>query len=281
MSSPADTRAHVGCVRPVHESRRSETAPCPLIRIVVALAILLTLAAAGRAAPADVLVVAADDATLRPLLQRMTDVQIETRAAWTFWRGRLDQKSLVLARSEGDPLNAVAATTLAIRLHSPKLVVAIGTSRAHDPTLRAGDIVVSQRFAAFDGMISPVLPLGGGSNSLQWNKRPHPLVTAGERETPREFFPADPTALALALSLRSERGRVVAGVLGSAHQVNREADRIAKLRDKWQTSTEDGESAHVAGVALLFNLPVIGIRIVDGTPAEAAAIAVKFLEVWK
>ncbi len=39
---------------------------------------------------------------------------------------------MVLTRTEGDPLNAVAATTLAVRRYSPKLVVTYGTARAHD-----------------------------------------------------------------------------------------------------------------------------------------------------
>lgn len=239
------------------------------------------VAASSLARAADLLLVAADDATLAPVLQRAGNIQVETHAAWTHWRGQLAAKNVVLARTEGDPLNAIAATTLAIRLHAPRLIVIFGISRAHDPSLHAGDVVVSEKFAAFEGMISPITALGGGSNPLQWHSRPYQLMTTGEGETPTEYFSADASAVKIALTLKPSRGRLVAGVLGSSPQVNREADRVAWLRGHWQTSTEDGESAHIAGVAALLNVPVVGIRVVDGTPEEAAALALQFVEASK
>jgi adenosylhomocysteine nucleosidase len=233
------------------------------------------------AEPVDLLIVAASDAALRPVLERLSGTRTEKHAAWTFWLGELSGKKVAVTRSEGDPLNAVAATTLAIRLHPPRLIIVCGASRAHDPELRTGDIVVSEKFSAFDGMVSPITALGGGSQPLQWKKLPHMLMTTGERETPAEFFPADSTATALALKLPSSRGRVVAGVLGSAHQVNREADRIAWLRAQWQTSTEDNESAHVAGCGVLLGVPVVGFRVVNSEAADAAEFAVRFVERWR
>ena len=63
----------------------------------------------------------------------------------------------------------------------------------------------------------------------------------------------------------------------SANQVNREADRLAYLRAQWGTSCEDGESAHIAGCALLLRTPVIGLRVIDGTDGEAAALVAQLL----
>lgn len=248
-----------------------------LVRLTTLAVVVSTLAAHA----ADVLLLAADDATLQPVLQQLENSSKTTRAAWTFWSGRLEAKSVVVARTEGDPLNAVAVTTLALRSDPPRLVVVFGAARAHDPALKSGDVVVSERFAAFDGIISSVGPAGAGSNALTWIKRPHPLITAGEKETPTPFFPADPAALAVARSLTPTHGRLVVGVLGSANQVNREADRIGWIRTHWQTSTEDGESAHVAGTALLLGVPVIGLRVVDGAPAQAAEFALRFIKAWK
>ena len=119
--------------------------------------------------------------------------------------------------------------------------------------VRTHDVIVSEKFVGFDGLVAPTTELGGGSDALKWKKLPHPLMTAGERETPTLSFPADAAALALARTLTPTQGRVIAGTLGSANQVNREADRIAWLRTQWGTSTEDGESAHVAGVGKLLS----------------------------
>ena len=243
--------------------------------------LLLLFAATARAESADLLLTAATDAELQPLIKQLGAARTETRAAWTFWLGTLGGKSVVLTRTEGDPLNAVAATTLAIRRYSPKLVVTYGSARAHDPALQPGDVVVSRRFVAFDGLISDPLPLGAGSLPHTWQRLPHAPMTPREQEKYQDDFPADATALARAEKLKPARGKLVAGVLGSAHQVNREADRIAWIHRTWHTSTEDAESAHIAGCAQLLRTPVIGLRVIDGTPEESAALAAQFLEGWK
>jgi len=245
--------------------------------------VLLALAASRLAAgePVDLLLVAADEATLRPVLARLPQATEETHAAWTLWSGQLAGKRVVLTRAEGDPLNAVAATTLALRLHPPRLVLVFGPGRVHDANLKQGDVVVSERFAAFDGMVSPITALDGGSQPLRWQKLPHLLMTDGERETSAETFPADAAAAALALRIAPAHGRVVAGMLGSANQVNREADRIAWLHVQWRTSTEDGVSAHVAGCAALLGIPVVGFCVAAGMPGDAADFTLRFVAMWK
>jgi adenosylhomocysteine nucleosidase len=239
---------------------------------------LLLFALVLRGGATDLLLVAATNDELKPLQAKLASMRTENRAGWQFWLGTLGGKSVVLARTEGDPLNAVAATTLAIRRYAPQRVISFGAARAHDPSLRPGDVVVSREFAAFDGMVSPHRELGAGSAPLTWHKMPHPLMTAGENETRQERFPAEIAMLNPAQRLTSARGRVIAGVLGSAHQINREADRIAYLRAQWGTDTEDGESAHVAGCAFLFGIPAFGLRVIDGQPGEAAALVLQLLE---
>jgi adenosylhomocysteine nucleosidase len=247
--------------------------------VIVILAFGSQLAAA--ASGAEILLAASTDAELKPLVEKLKDSHTESRAAWQFWLGTLEGKQVVLTRTEGDPLNAVAATTLAIRCYSPKLIVTFGSARAHDPALQPGDLLISGKFSAFDGLISPVVPLEGGSDSLSWQRLPHLLATSGEKETPAYFFPADEKSLVVAKTLSSPRGKLAVGVLGSSAQTNREADRIAWIRTKWNTSSEDGESAHVAGCAALLGVPVIGLRVIDGIEGEAAEVVLKFLEARK
>jgi adenosylhomocysteine nucleosidase len=184
----------------------------------------------------------------------------------------------VLARTEGDPLNAVAATTLAIRHYSPVLVITFGTARSHDPGLQTGDVVVSEKFAAFDGMYSHVSAPAAGSDALKWEPLPHLLMQPGEKEVPAMTFPADPTALIAARKLHPPHGRLIPGVLGSAGQVNREADRVAWLHARWGTSCEDAESAHIAGCARLLGVPVFGLRVVNGSEGEAADLVRQLME---
>jgi len=257
--------------------------PFPRTLLVALLLLLPLLRPASGATPTppaggSVLVVGTDDSVVRPILARLSGVTSASRGVWLVWSGQLGSRPVAVTRSEGDPLNAVAATVLAIRRHAPALVLILGASRPHDPALRPGDVVVSERFAPFDGMISPVAALEAGSDALAWKKRPHLLLAPGEREVSTEFFPADPAALRRALALSLPGMRLVAGTLGSAHQVNREVDRIAWLRTHWQTSAEDGESAHIAGAAALLGVPALGLRVIAGTGAQAAAAGLAFLE---
>jgi adenosylhomocysteine nucleosidase len=242
------------------------------------LALLLGVVRLGAVEAVDVLLVATDDASLQPVLAKVADSHSTVRGAWTVWTGQLGSKRVSLTRAEGDPLNAVAATTLAIRLHPPKLVIVFGPGRAHDAALKSGDIVVSEKFAAFDGLFSKVTALEAGIHPLSWEPLPHLQMTAGEQETPAMTFPADAAAASTALKVTNARGRVVAGVLGSAHQINREVDRIAWLRSTWHTSTEDGGSAHVAGCAALLSAPVVGICVVDARGGDAADFAMRLVE---
>lgn len=242
------------------------------------LVLTLGLGRLAAAESVDLLLVASNDDALRPVLAKISHPLSITRGAWTCWTGELGSKRIALTRAEGDPLNAVAATTLAIRLHPPRLLVVFGASRAHDASLNAGDIVVSEKFAAFDGFVSSVTPIEGGSRPLTWAPLPHLAMTSGEAETPAMSFAADPAAAAIALKLKIPNGRVLSGVLGSANQINREADRISWLRATWHTSTEDGVSAHVAGCAALLSVPAIGICVVGAPDSAAADFVLRFME---
>ena len=240
--------------------------------------LLFGLGLVASAQPVDVLLLGADDASLQPLLAKMERPQLEKHATWSFWSGKLAGRSVVLARTEGDPLNAVAVTTLGCHLHPPHLIVSFGVARAHDPALRAGDIVVSEGFAAFDGVQTWRREQGEGSDAIEWRVLPHLFLTPDGTEKVEKTFPADRTAVRLGLLLHNPKGRVVGGIFGSANQINQEIDRIAWLRSHWGTSCEDGESAHIAGCALALGIPVVGLRVIEGQPDQAAAAACEFLE---
>ncbi len=259
---------------------------------LVAITGVMLLAPLSVQAKVDLLIAAATEAELGPVRAKMGDVKETTLASWTFWSGTLAGKSVVLARTEGDPLNAVAAVTLGIRKFDPALVLSYGIARPHDLTLKAEDVVVSEKFVAFDGFISGHRGLGEGTRLSDWKKLPHAPISSGEVETYAESFPAGETAKTAALGLETGGGgRVVAGVLGSAHQVNREADRVAWLRATWGTSCEDFESAHVAVTAKLFGVPAAGIRVISPADAsgietaaaqtQAAELVLKWVEVLK
>ena len=84
-----------------------------------ALALLFAFTRPASAETVDLLLVAADDSSLQPVLAKLTEATVTTRAAWTTWTGNLAGKRVALTRAEGDPLNAVAATTGTTKLAEP------------------------------------------------------------------------------------------------------------------------------------------------------------------
>jgi adenosylhomocysteine nucleosidase len=245
--------------------------------VVFVLALLLALPALG----ADLLVEASQDAELAPLAARLSDRQIEKIASWTFESGRGFGKDVVLVRTEGDPLNAVAAATLAIRHYRPRLIVTFGTARPHDPKLAAGDVVVARDFTIFAGFNSKPRGAGEGIHPLDWDPDPTLVMHPEEQQLPTRAFATDAKARELMLALPWPGGHVRSGTLGSSPEINREADRISWLRQNWGTDCEDRESAYIAGCASLLNVPVAGFRIIGDDESAASDLALRFLEAWK
>ena len=84
------------------------------------------------------------DTELQPLLAALEGQEQIQIAAWTFWRGRIAGKTVVVSRTEVGPVNASTATTLAIVNFRPRLIINQGTAGAAIPDLKLFDIVVGE-----------------------------------------------------------------------------------------------------------------------------------------
>jgi adenosylhomocysteine nucleosidase len=236
--------------------------------------------AGGTAGPApaadpkrvDVVIQGAGDSEVDPLVAELSGAERIQIAAWTFWRGRLGGRTVVISRTEVGPINAVAATTIAILTFHPRLIINQGTAGATVPDLRVFDIVAGEATVDYGGFSSSHADAGQGSRPSNWMRMPHRLRLDGEERVPLPVFPGDPDVLALALAQSYEHGRVVRGVIGSAFQFNREIDRLLWIRDTYDAVSEDMESAFAAGAALGFNTPFLAIRIISDSDFHAPGI---------
>src|SRR5512137_2469344 len=101
-----------------------------------------TAPAAGQPHPAaDIVVQGAVDTELQPLLAALEGKEPIQIAAWTFWRGRIGGRTVVVSRTEVGPVNAATATTLAIQNFRPRLIINQGTAGAAVADLKLFDIV--------------------------------------------------------------------------------------------------------------------------------------------
>ena len=184
-------------------------------------------------------------------------------AAWTFRTGRIGGKPVVISRTEMGPINAGAATALAIEKFHPAAVINQGTAGAHNPNPALWDIVVGEKTTDFGAFKSAHRDKGAGIDTTQWAPLPHQLRLDNRTLTGFRSFPGDAKLMASALVVAYNRAKVVKGNIGSAYQYNRELDTIERLRRVYETDSEDMESSFSAGVAAGMKTPFLAIRIIS------------------
>ncbi len=212
----------------------------------------------------DILVQGAELSELGPLLAALEEQREVRIGTWYFWVGTIAGKSAVVSLTEVGPMNASAATALAIDHWKPRVIVNQGTSGAHDPRLKVRDIVLGVKNVEFNAYKTTPGKTGEGI-SLD---RVTPTTTKMrignvENRVSFTYFPSHPQLVAQALRVPYKRGRVLPGIVGSGHQWNREMDRIEWLRKTYGSDVEDMESTYVAAVAYAFRIPFLSVRIVS------------------
>jgi adenosylhomocysteine nucleosidase len=217
----------------------------------------------------DIVVQGAVDSELQPLLAALEGKEQIQIAAWTFWRGRIGGKSVVVSRTEVGSMNAATATTLAIVHFHPRLIINQGTAGAADPELKVFDIVVGEASVDYGAFRSAHADAGAGVDLARWTPMPHRIRLDGKERVEFKNFPGDAQTMAAALATPNPRGRVVKGVIGSAFEFNREVDRLVWMRKTYGISSEDMESAFAAGTAAGFKTPLLAIRIISDSEFHA------------
>jgi adenosylhomocysteine nucleosidase len=220
--------------------------------------------AAGQAGlPTDLVVQGAVDTELQPLLAALEDKEEIQIAAWTFWRGRIGARRVVVSRTEVGAMNASVATTLAIAHFRPRLIINQGTAGALHPDLALYDIVVGEATVDYGAFRSARAGAGDGVKQSRWTPMPTMLRLDGKERTAFPQFPGDQAATQVAVQTPNPRGRVVKGTIGSAFEFNREIDRLVWINKTYGAVSEDMESAFAAGTAAGFGTRLLAIRIIS------------------
>lgn len=258
-------------------SRDSSTLPKGLRRLpapvwVFAVALLAAVACAPVSErgftrtvdPVDILVQGAEMSELGPLLEALQEKREHRIGTWHYWRGTLRGRSAVVSLTEVGPMNATAATVLAVERWSPRVIINQGTSGAHDPGLQVRDIVLGVRNVEFNAFRTKPAKDGEGV-SLERVMPSTMKMRIGKLDNRVGFaaFPSHPRLVEQALAVKYAKGRLIRGVVGSGHQWNREIDRIQWLRHTYGSDVEDMESAYAAAVAYAFQVPFLSVRIVS------------------
>ena len=223
---------------------------------------------ASNPASAPILIQGAMDVEVDTMVAALQEKQALTIGAWTFWQGTLAGYPVVISRTEVGLANAAAATTLAIERFKPRLIINQGTSGGHDPALHRGDIVIATKSFNMGAYRSDFTPADQGIDPRKWHNFE---VTMRLRENGKlvehSSFAGDPELVGRALGMadRYQHGRVVAGIIGTADEWNRQVARINWLHQTYNTAAEEMETASAALVAEAYKIPFVGIRVLSNT----------------
>jgi adenosylhomocysteine nucleosidase len=223
-----------------------------------------------RATPVDVLVQGAEKPEVAEILAALENSQKVEIGRFSFWTGRIGPHTVAISLTGQGLLNCTTATVLGIEEFSPKLIVNQGTSGAQVPYLTLHDIIVGRRALDYGNFITPTRAVGQGSDALTWTPVPQRLrdPTSGQLVDYPDGFPGDPAALAVALRTRNPMGRVFPGIIGSAHEVNLELDRVRWSARTFGMDVEEMESGHIAALAHAYGIRYVAFRVVSDAPYE-------------
>ena len=88
-------------------------------------------------------IIGAMDEEVSRLKEQLTDVQVETRAAMDFYKGRLDGKDVVVVRSGIGKVNAAMCTQILADIYKVEGIVNTGIAGSLKAEIDIGDIVLS------------------------------------------------------------------------------------------------------------------------------------------
>ncbi len=232
--------------------------------------LLAALAVAVRAGErVDILVQGAEKLEIGMIREALTDARkVEVGPCW-FWVGKVGPHKVAVSLTGPGLINFTASTVLGIEEFSPKLIVNQGTSGAQAPYLGLHDIIVGQRALDYGNFVTPVRATGAGSDALSWT----PLMQkvrkkGGELVVFPKGFEGDAACIEVAMRTRNPMGNLYEGVIGSAHEINLELDRVKWSRDTFGMDVEEMESGHVAALAHAYGVRYVAFRVVSDAPYD-------------
>lgn len=165
----------------------------------------------------------------------------------TFQEGRIGSKSVVLAKSGiGKVCSAVGAMEM-IRTFAPDYIINTGVAGGIDSSLKIMDIVIGEKAVYHD------VWCGEGNEYGQIQGMP-------------AWYQADPHLYRLAIQLKTNV-RLVGGMICTGDRFITDREELNAIKTKFpQGLAVDMESASIAQVCYLYDVPFLSFRVISDTP---------------
>lgn len=214
-----------------------------------------------------ILVQGAMDIETEYLIKALSNPVKEQIASWTFWKGEIGNKTVIVSRTEIGITNASAATTIGIMKYSPNLIINQGTSGGHDPKLHAGDIVLAEKIINIGAVRTERKEYGIPADDKDgiFFEDVQRIRDSKGNTVDYPYFSSEKKIIDIAKKIDYKNGKIVVGTIGTADQWNRELERIKFIHERYNTSAEEMETVAAAQVAKAFNIPFMGVRILSNT----------------
>ena len=178
---------------------------------------------------------------------------------YTFYKGQIDDYSIVLSKTQVGLMNVTAASVIAIIEFSPCIIINQGVAGGITKSVHKGDFIIGENCININSFQTPYKEEGEGSNSLDWE-----LKTFKEGIDELVVLKADHELVNLATQeAQKQNVSYIVGSMGSGDVWNAEKDRLIWLSENYKILCEDMETIGAYQVGIKFNIPTIGIRILS------------------
>ena len=208
-----------------------------------------------------VLITGAMELELEDIISRLKNKIHKEENSYILYEGKIDNYPVLILRTKVGVINAAIAVSMIIQKYNPIAIINQGTAGSHEYNCHKFDLVVGDTVININTMKTGVKKLGRGTNPLEWQIKEFHT----ESETETIVYNCDEKMLEIAKSMKEKYkfGKMHIGRIGSGDIWNREIDRINWFNKNFKTLCEEMEAVSIYKVANIFEIPVIGFKVVS------------------
>lgn len=215
----------------------------------------------------SILIQGAMESETEYMIGQLEDADCVTLGIYKYHTGFLGKhrEPVIISRTYQGMVNAAAATSLALTYFAPKAVINQGIAGGHAPEIHLGDILIGERIVPMGAVMWEYGASGAGIDVQGFRPLELEIYNKAKGVTEKiADFSCDERLVAVAERVETTK-HTMRGVIGSADEWNNQIDRIALLRERYQTVAEEMESAAMAQLCVSYGVPFIGVRIISNS----------------